>query len=212
MQAFLFFVHFRIILYSTKRYIALVNKNICLYNLPEVVKLHYTFTPLESCIENLYKHLSICNPEELNMINIAAKLNVWLHFADVPSTAIDRGGLYSLIIDRRLSKEQQWEDFGHELGHILRHAGNQMMLPDSMVQLQEAQAKNFALQFCVPTFMLLRLPFPATKREFIAEICSTFNVTEAFAKRRLEHFERQVYSHRFTQYLDRVMEKQKVYQ
>jgi Zn-dependent peptidase ImmA (M78 family) len=174
--------------------------------------LHYTYTPLESWIEKLYKHLSISRPDQLNMIDIAAKLQIWLHFENIESTAIDRTGLYSLIIDRRLNPQQQWEDFGHELCHVLRHAGNQMLLPDSMVQLQEYQANNFALQFCVPTFMLLRLPFPSTKREFIAEICSTFNVTEAFAKRRLEHFERQVYSHRFTKYLDKVMEKQKVYQ
>jgi hypothetical protein len=29
----------------------------------------------------------------------------------------------SLIV-RHLSKEQQWENFEHELFHILRHAGN----------------------------------------------------------------------------------------
>lgn len=149
------------------------------------MKLHYRFTPLESWIERLYNHLSISTPEQLNMIDIAAKLQVWLHFADIESTAIDREGLYSLIIDRCLSKQQQWEDFGHELCHLLRHAGNQMMLPDSMVELQESQTNNFALHFCVPTFMLLKRPIPCLKHEFIEDICTTFNVTYLLAEKSL---------------------------
>jgi Zn-dependent peptidase ImmA (M78 family) len=170
--------------------------------------LNYTFTPLESWIENLYKHLSISTPEQLNMIDIAAKLQIWLHFVDTESAALDRDGLYSLIIDRRLSKEQQWEDFGHELGHILRHAGNQMMLPYSMVKLQEAQANNFALHFCVPTFMLLQRPIPRLEREFIYDICTTFNVTYPFAKKRLAHFENQVMSFQLNERLNIIYRQQ----
>lgn len=179
-----------------------------MYNLPEVVKLHYTFTPLESWIEKLYNHLSISTPEQLNMIDIAAKLKIWLHFADVESVALDREGLYSLIIDRRLSKQQQWEDFGHELCHLLRHAGNQMMLPDLMVELQEAQANNFALHFCAPTFMLLKRPIPRLKREFIEDVCITFNVTYPFAKKRVEHFENQMTYFHFAEQINTLYRQQ----
>lgn len=154
--------------------------------------MHYTYTPLESWMKNLYNYLSIKVPEELDMIDISAKLNIWLHHADVESTAVEHNNFYSLIIDRRLSKEQRWEDFGHELCHLLRHAGNQMMLSDSMVMLQEAQANNFALHFCIPTFMLLQRPIPLLKEDFIYDICATFNVTYPFAKKRIEHFENQL--------------------
>ncbi|WP_083509328.1 ImmA/IrrE family metallo-endopeptidase [Geobacillus zalihae] len=157
----------------------------------------YQFTPLEQYIRELYEHLAIRSPHQLDMIDIAAKLSVWLHFADIRSTAIGRNGAYSIIIDRRLTRQQQWQEFGHELGHVLRHAGNQMLLPPSLVQLQEAQATNFALHFCVPTFMLLELELPHTEKEIIYVLSETFGVEPLFAKRRWDRFKEQWESYRF---------------
>ncbi|OQP06811.1 hypothetical protein B1690_05720 [Geobacillus sp. 46C-IIa] len=157
----------------------------------------YQFTPLEQYIRELYEHLAIRSPHQLDMIDIAAKLNVWLHFADIRSTAIERNGAYSIIIDRRLSRQQQWQEFGHELGHVLRHAGNQMLLPPSLVQLQEAQATNFASHFCVPTFMLLELDLPHTEKEIVYVLSETFGVEPLFAKRRWNRFKEQWESYRF---------------
>ncbi|WP_199426051.1 ImmA/IrrE family metallo-endopeptidase [Thermaerobacillus caldiproteolyticus] len=163
----------------------------------------YQFTPLEQYIHDLYQHLSIAKPYQLDMIDIASKLNIWLHFADIRSTAIDRNGIYSIIIDRRLTKQQQWQDFGHELCHLLRHSGNQVMLPESMVQLQEAQATNFALHFCVPTFMLLNLELPYTENEIIYFLSETFCVEPIFAKKRWERFEQQWTSYQFYESLSK---------
>ncbi|WP_084279249.1 ImmA/IrrE family metallo-endopeptidase [Anoxybacteroides tepidamans] len=157
----------------------------------------YQFTPLEQYIQDLYQHLSITEPYQLDMIDIAAKLNIWLHFADIRSTAIDRNGTYSIIIDRRLPRQQQWQDFGHELCHVLRHSGNQIMLPQSMVQLQEAQAANFALHFCAPTFMLLNLELPYTEKEIVYVISETFGVEPFFAKKRWDRFVEQWNSYQF---------------
>ena len=52
--------------------------------------------------------------------------------------------MYSIIIDRRSA---QWEDFDHELGHLLRHYGNQLNMPEAFVCLQESQAKSEATLF-----------------------------------------------------------------
>ena len=63
------------------------------------------------------------------MITISSKLNIWLHFAPFGSRAIYRTNLPSIIIDNRKAIPHQWEDFGHELCHILFHVGNQLHMP-----------------------------------------------------------------------------------
>lgn len=166
----------------------------------------YHFTPVEQYVCDLYKSLSISNPYQLDMIDIAAKLNIWLHFADIRSTAIERNGVYSIIIDRRLTRQRQWQDFGHELCHVLRHSGNQLILPESMVQLQEAQAVNFAFHFCVPTFMLLELKLPTTEKEIVYMLSETFGVEPLFAKRRWERFMEQWNSYQFYEVLSNHMQ------
>lgn len=55
---------------------------------------------------------------------------------------------------------------------------------------QEAKAKNFAQQFCVPTFMLRKLPPLLQLKAYI--ISEKFNVTTKFVEKRLLHFENQL--------------------
>ncbi|MES5892928.1 hypothetical protein COM08_12750 [Bacillus wiedmannii] len=154
----------------------------------------YYTTQLEDYIEKLYNSLSISTPEQLDMIIIAKKLNIWLHFAPFGSCAICRDNLPSIIIDNRITFYQQWEDFGHELCHILFHVGNQLYVPKLFLNYQEAKAKNFMLHFCIPTFMLRTLDFPETRKESIYLIAKTFNVSFQVAKRRLLHYENQLLS------------------
>ncbi|WP_225434113.1 ImmA/IrrE family metallo-endopeptidase [Peribacillus tepidiphilus] len=174
--------------------------------------MNYIYTTLEDYITKLYQELDIHVPNQLDMIDISVKLNIFLHFEDVNSAAVDRNGLYSMIIDRRLSKQKQWQDFGHELCHILLHAGNQLAMPRDFVKLQEAKANNFALHFCVPTFMLLNIPLPKTRNEFIYIISETFNVEYNFAMRRLEHFEKQLFGMKFFKELYPVKDKVRIKQ
>jgi hypothetical protein len=75
----------------------------------------YIYTPIEDYVEKLYHHLSINVPEEIDMIDIAAKLDVWPHFECIGSKAIERNGINSIFIDNRISGQEQWQDFGHEL-------------------------------------------------------------------------------------------------
>lgn len=163
----------------------------------------YKFTSLEEHIARLYKHIGILHPCNIDLLKIAAKLNVWIHFSkELDSKAISRNGLYSIIINENQPKQNQWEDFGHELCHILNHEGNQLNLPPSFVEFQEQKANNFMLHFCVPTFMLRELYLPPEHTvEFISE---TFNVTYKTAKIRLEMYQRQLYQHRYDEYLREV--------
>ena len=126
----------------------------------------------------------------MDMIEIAANLNVWLHFTDMGSRSLARNNMYSIIIDRRLSPQEQWLDFGHELCHVLLHAGNQLNLPPLFVDMQEYKANNFMLHFCVPTFMLRNLKIPQLSP--VSFISDAFNVPYWVASERLSHYKRQL--------------------
>ncbi|PGU04768.1 hypothetical protein COD21_26265 [Bacillus cereus] len=152
----------------------------------------YYTTQTEDYIKKLYYSLSIFIPEQLDMITISQKLNIWLHFAPFGSRAICRNNLPSIIIDNRIASYHQWEDFGHELCHVLFHAGNQLCIPKLFLDYQENKAKNFMLQFCIPTFMLRKLDFPETRMESIHFIAQTFNVSFQIARQRLLHYESQL--------------------
>ena len=53
----------------------------------------------------------------------------------ITSYSIHYTKLYDIIIlDKRNSSQKQREDFLHELGHLLRHEGNQILLPKPFVQ------------------------------------------------------------------------------
>ncbi|RKN85889.1 ImmA/IrrE family metallo-endopeptidase [Paenibacillus ginsengarvi] len=161
----------------------------------------YQSTPLEQSIEQLYRALSVREPHQLDAEAIAEGLGIWLHYAPYTSRAIDRAGLQSIVLDNRLSRQEQWQDFGHELCHLLHHAGNQLTMGESFIRFQETKAGNFAYLFCIPTFMLLAAELPRLESEAIAAISSLFGVTPEFAKERLRRHHRQVTSNRIAEQL-----------
>jgi hypothetical protein len=156
--------------------------------------MKYTYTPLEDYIKNLYKRLLISDPTEINMHEIAEKLNIQLHFFNESSTAICRKGVYRIFIDDRISPLEQWQDFGHELCHVMRHEGSQNGMVKPFLYLQENQAENFMYHFCVPTFMLLNYEVAnyMNIKEGINLISKKFNATESFAEKRLIRFRNQI--------------------
>jgi Zn-dependent peptidase ImmA (M78 family) len=159
--------------------------------------MDYVLTPLEEEIKKMYLTFGIRRPDQIELFSIAYKLDIWVHIADYESQSCERDGLLSIVLDIYKSEQEQWEDFGHELAHILWHGGNQLDLSDSFVEYQEIKANNFALQFCVPTFMLLESGLPPLWNEAVLFVMETFNVTEEFARKKLMYFERQVIGFQF---------------
>jgi Zn-dependent peptidase ImmA (M78 family) len=154
----------------------------------------YYYTPLEDFVKKMYHHLSIFVPTDNCMMTIANELNISVHYIDEKSEALCRQGRYRIFIDERLTSPEQWQDFGHELCHVLRHAGTQNKMGKLFLRLQENQAENFMYHFCVPTFMLLNYKIANfldidSGTRFIAK---KFNVTEKFAKKRLQLFRNQL--------------------
>lgn len=153
---------------------------------------HYTLTPLEQWIEDLYKQHNFMKPSELTIIDVASRLNIWTYFLDSGSQAIERNGLYSICVDRRLSRAEQWEDFLHELCHVLRHSGNQIHMPNTYTEMQEIEANNFVLYASLPYYMIKELSLPNLNNEAIDLLIETFGVTHILAQRRLEQIQRRV--------------------
>ncbi|MGF2617777.1 ImmA/IrrE family metallo-endopeptidase [Rossellomorea vietnamensis] len=152
--------------------------------------MKYQTSLLEDWIQDFYYHLDIYHPHQLDFLEIAARLGLYIHFQKF-SSRIYAG---EIIIDERLSEQGQWEDFAHELCHLYRQDGNQLAMNKEFLLLQESKADNFALHFCIPTFMLLK----NTINNFLDIDAGTpfvmekFNVSEVFARKRLQQFKSKI--------------------
>jgi Zn-dependent peptidase ImmA (M78 family) len=172
---------------------------------------NYHMAPLEDYVNKLYHRLGIMELYQLDMMDIAEKLNVWIHFMDMESQAIDRNGLYSIVIDRRLPSAEQWQDFGHELCHVLRQAGKQTDMPMDFLMFQETKAESFMYEFCVPTFMLINCSLPQQRGEAVQFVSETFNVTKSFADKRLSQIERRMFNNHLNNQFAAAVEAEREY-
>ncbi|OES45850.1 ImmA/IrrE family metallo-endopeptidase [Domibacillus iocasae] len=152
----------------------------------------YVKSHLEDFIENLYTNISITSPEQLDIELIARRLNIEVGYSHNKSKCAEIGGIMMILLNENVSRTEQWQEFAHEVCHLLRHTGNQTELPFPFVQLQEWQANTFALHFCIPTFMLQKLDLPFHKQLAITEVVQTFGVEYSFAEERLELYEIQM--------------------
>ncbi|WGV57973.1 ImmA/IrrE family metallo-endopeptidase [Brevibacillus brevis] len=89
--------------------------------------------------------------------------------------ASEFGRFKSKTIDNRLPTLMQREPFYHELYHILRHAGQQIMMPASFRELQESEARNFTMYAAMPLHMLKNYVY--TQPEIVVELSEQFRVT-----------------------------------
>lgn len=165
---------------------------------------------IEQYIEDIMYHLEIYKPERLSIEMIANQMNIEIHFKTTHSRMLLVQGQYHIILNKNASQAKQWEDFGHELGHVLRHVGNQHFLSAGFRGYQESQADNFMYHFCAPTFMIERMDFESTEQETILKIAETFNVTISFAKKRFEMYKRKLLEEEISQWLSESYEQEKL--
>ncbi|MCC3374728.1 ImmA/IrrE family metallo-endopeptidase [Cohnella sp. REN36] len=154
---------------------------------------YYHPTPLEQWIETLWTKAGIASASQLTIEEVAGRLNVWVHYLNYSSRALEWMGLRSILIDRRLSRAEQWEDFLHELCHLLRHAGNQTVMPLPFLEHQEAEAKRFVLYASMPYYLIKELKLPDRQGDAIELLSSRFGVTYTLASQRLEQFQRRAF-------------------
>ncbi|WP_411802274.1 ImmA/IrrE family metallo-endopeptidase [Bacillus haynesii] len=154
----------------------------------------YTNSHLEDWIENFYRKINITSPEQINFEYIAEMLGIRVYLKPVPSFSFKYYGKYRMVLDERKNRKEQWNDFAHELCHVLKHYGNQFIMNKMFRELQEFQANNFMYHFCIPTFMLSKISLPRLQSEAIKLIGDTFKVTYPFAAKRLEMYWRKQFS------------------
>ncbi|MCX2854237.1 MULTISPECIES: ImmA/IrrE family metallo-endopeptidase [Bacillus] len=169
----------------------------------------YRLSPLEQKIKNIYEKINITKPGTFDLDIVAERLKVIVQYWEKDSKGVEILGMGAIILNSQLSKEEQWQDFSHELGHILNHVGIQTNVHYLFKELQENQANAFMYHFAVPTFMLRNLALPATKREAITHLSNLFHVTYSFAETRLDMYLRKLFSFKYHAFLAQRLEKEK---
>lgn len=143
----------------------------------------YQTTLLEDWITAFYQNLGIRTPNDLCIDKIAHKCNVILLKENIDSYYLANDYIKMIVIDSRLSLEQQREVFFHELCHVLRHAGMQGMMPIAFRELQEWDAVRFSRYAAIPAHMLQYIRLE--KDNTIADMSEMFGVTPDLCKKRL---------------------------
>ena len=144
----------------------------------------FVYTHLEDYIRDLFVSIGVTKPDQLHPKIIGPKLGFTLIYLPADSVSCDN----IIYIDSRLSEQEQWEEFCHELCHVISHSGNQTKTHQLFREYQEWKANSFSLHACVPTFMLNEIILPINEEEAIIKICLLFNVEYDFAQKRLNHY------------------------
>ncbi|MFC4323663.1 ImmA/IrrE family metallo-endopeptidase [Litchfieldia salsa] len=152
--------------------------------------MSYIYRPfeVEKWISRYYLKIGMKQPEEINEIAIARSFRIYLTYTEKRSFAHKEENFKLINIDSRLTKFEQREHFFHELCHILRHCGYQIMMPKSFRELQEFDSKRFTRYAAIPFDMLntidLRSPY------VVQNMADTFKVSEDLCRERLEGIHR----------------------
>ena len=150
--------------------------------------MNYT-TYTEDFLKELYMKIGITEPYQLDYKKIANKLGIRVFPApyDGPSQALFAKDTPFIFLGRHLTPPQIWQDFCHELNHILTHSGNQNRMQSAWIEYQENKANTFMYHACMPTFMLDALiTYDSTIT--IKDLQQIFNVESDFAVKRLTQY------------------------
>ncbi|MEK4193224.1 MULTISPECIES: ImmA/IrrE family metallo-endopeptidase [unclassified Paenibacillus] len=148
---------------------------------------YYKETHLEEFVKHLYIKNGIHLPGDIAVSAIAKKLNVTVTYVKVRSTShqTKKGKLLIFLNDQKTLQEQR-EDFLHELGHLLRHSGNQNLLPKSFVKYQEDDTEQFKIYALMPFFMINQIILSPDRRQAIEQLSIVFSVNLELAQKRYE--------------------------
>lgn len=161
--------------------------------------IHYKRTNLEEFVEQLYIDHHITEPEHIAIENLSTQLEIYVQYAPVKSRAYEsESGVRYMSIDNRKSPTKQRFDYLHELCHMLRHAGNQMVLPKPFVKFQEEDSEQFILYASMPYFMLEHLELSVEYSQAVHQISETFGVSPEMAKIRFDQILRREFEGELT--------------
>ncbi|ULO07174.1 ImmA/IrrE family metallo-endopeptidase [Paenibacillus sp. 19GGS1-52] len=150
----------------------------------------YFKTPLEQSIEDVYVENKLLNSWDLTIDNLTAIFNV--EVTNTKSQAFSDNEQRIIFLSSNDIPDKQRRSFFHELGHIVRHSGDQRNMPDLFQQMQEADAERFSLYASIPFFMLEKLSLPKSGKHAAGYIGSIFHIPPAYAMRRLRQIRERI--------------------
>lgn len=146
------------------------------------MKTVYSPTYLEKWIVDQYRNHRIYYPEDLNEAYIAQAYRIYYR-QSLKAHSIEHGNFRLICVTETKDKQQQKEEFFHELCHVLLHAGRQIMMPKAFQELQEYQAKRFTQYAAIPFHMLFQ--FDLRDPNIVNILSERFKVTPKLCHERL---------------------------
>lgn len=152
--------------------------------------IYYKETSMEQWIERLYYNLGVLVPKDLDIQIIADKLGIDIiyekcrPFSDANARAIFLNKRDKEIVSRIV--------FFHEMCHLLRHSGDQRMMPELFREGQEMEAEQFAMYAAIPFHMIRKLEVPERHDLAIQFFTDHFDVPRTFAEKRLDQINRRI--------------------
>src|SRR5690625_5108689 len=138
----------------------------------------------EQYIQKFYKSINVSDPLLLTIELVIEHLDLEVMYWPHSSAIAKCNNQYIIFLNDRLSMQQQWQEFGHEMYHFFFDETRYDLLYESFGDYGETKADYFSYHFCVPTFMLMQL-----KEVSVDVITRLFNVEYEFALRRLEMYQ-----------------------
>ncbi|WP_369595605.1 ImmA/IrrE family metallo-endopeptidase [Lysinibacillus pakistanensis] len=146
------------------------------------------YSHLEDYIKDFYIRLCMTTPALLDFREIAEKLGIKVFYWPDTSQALFAENKPFIFLNETLSQQQQWQDFCHELAHVLLHTGDQFYMSPLFREYQEHKANNFMYHACIPTFMLDELQLNDSTPQTVMKLQELFNVEYEFALKRLTQY------------------------
>ncbi len=146
------------------------------------------YSHLEDYIKDFYTRIGITTPTLLDFREIAEKLGIKVFYWPDTSQALFAEEKPFIFLDESLTQQQQWQDFCHELAHVLLHSGDQFYMYTLFREYQEYKANNFMYHACMPTFMLDELQLYDYLPQTVVKLQELFNVEYEFALKRLTQY------------------------
>lgn len=146
------------------------------------------YSHLEDFIKEFYFKMNIITPPLLDFREIAKNLGIKVFYWSETSQALYANDLPYIFLDESLTQQQQWQDFCHELAHVLLHTGDQFYMYPLFREYQEYKANNFMYHACMPTFMLDELQLCDYLPQTVVKLQELFNVEYEFALKRLTQY------------------------
>ncbi len=143
---------------------------------------------IEDYVLSFYLKMNVRKPQHLCFQKVTEELGIKVFYWPEASQALFTGDKGFILLDENSTEQQQWQDFCHELAHVLLHVGNQSKMTESFRRYQEEKANNFMYHAAVPTFMLDELKIVDISAATIYKVQLLFNVEYGFAKKRLQQY------------------------